>query len=281
MMASKISGGSVVGGEKLPAASNALLPNLKKGLFFAIGDGSRIYVACFLHSSAQMCLYQTPGRRPPPIVGRFVNTVTRGWVGAPDGRAPFRFHGAVVGLSIDGCPGLGISPLRTNMPILAQDRKIGPGITFFGVFEKFATFFSKICAHSEWYRNLLAGIFEILTFYGNIAFPLSPVLRYFCALNGLLTIRSSSQRRAKFCRNGIWPFQVRWKNFCTRTRFFFRTLVWFIPGTWCDAANMKHGKRRGKQTLQSALQRSPQHQECYCTRKRQCNSFEYPLSYHT
>ena len=83
------------GGEKLPAASNALLPNLKKGLFFAIGEGSRIFVACFLHSSAQMCLYQTPGRRPPRITGRFVNTVTRGWVGAPNERAPFRFHGAV------------------------------------------------------------------------------------------------------------------------------------------------------------------------------------------
>ena len=48
---------------------------------------------------------------------------------------------------------------------------------FFGVFEKFETFFSKICAHSERYRNLLAGIFEIPTFYGHIAFPMSPVLR--------------------------------------------------------------------------------------------------------
>ena len=85
-----------LGGEKLPAASNALLSNLKKGLFFAIGEGSRMFVACFLQSSAQMCLYQTPGRRPPPITRRFVNTVTRGWVGAPNGRAPFRFHGAVV-----------------------------------------------------------------------------------------------------------------------------------------------------------------------------------------
>ena len=34
-----------LGGEKLPAASNALLSNLKKGLFFAIGEGSRIFVA--------------------------------------------------------------------------------------------------------------------------------------------------------------------------------------------------------------------------------------------
>ena len=49
-----------LGGEKLPAASYALLPNLKKGLFFAIGEESRIFGACFLHSSAQMCLYLTP-----------------------------------------------------------------------------------------------------------------------------------------------------------------------------------------------------------------------------
>ena len=87
---------SGLGGEKLPAASYAVLPNLKEGLFFAIGEGSRFFVACFLHSSAQMCLYQTPGGRPPRITGRFVNAVTRGWVGAPNERAPFRFHGAVV-----------------------------------------------------------------------------------------------------------------------------------------------------------------------------------------
>ena len=44
-----------------------------------------------------MCLYQTPGRRPPRTTGRFVNTVARGWVGAPNERAPFIFHDAVVG----------------------------------------------------------------------------------------------------------------------------------------------------------------------------------------
>ena len=84
-----------LGSEKLPAASYALLPNLNKGLLFAIGEGSIIFVTC-LHSSAHMCLYQTPGPRPPPITGRFVNTETRGLVGAPNERGPFRFHGAVV-----------------------------------------------------------------------------------------------------------------------------------------------------------------------------------------
>ena len=49
-----------------------------------------------------MCLYQTPGQRPPRITGRLVNTVTGGWVGVPNERAPFRFHGAVVGV-VDRC----------------------------------------------------------------------------------------------------------------------------------------------------------------------------------
>ena len=61
-------------------------PEPEKGLFFAIGEGSIIFVVCFLHSSAQMCLCQMPGRRPPRITGRFVTTVTRGWVGAPNER---------------------------------------------------------------------------------------------------------------------------------------------------------------------------------------------------
>ena len=92
----------VLGGEKLPAASYALLPNLKKGLFFAIGEGSIFFVVCFVHCSAQMCLYQTSGRHPPPITGCFVNNLTRGWVGAPNERAPFRNRDVVVGF-FDRC----------------------------------------------------------------------------------------------------------------------------------------------------------------------------------
>ena len=96
---------------------------------FCHREGSRFFVACFLHSSTQMCLYQTPGRRPPPITGRFVNTVTRGWVGAPNGRAPFRFHGAVVGF-VARCLSRTRNLAASNKhlaevfirPILAQDR---------------------------------------------------------------------------------------------------------------------------------------------------------------
>ena len=136
-----------------------------------------------VHCSTQMCLYQTPGRRPPPITGRFVNTVTRGWVGAPNGRAPFRFHGAVVGF-VDRCLSRTRNLAASNKHLAEffsgrSWAKIGPGIIFFGVFEKFEAFFSKICAHSERYRHILAGILEILTFYGNIAFPSSVLMLSF------------------------------------------------------------------------------------------------------
>ena len=60
-------------GERLPAASYALLSTLKKGQFFAIGEALRILVVCFLHTREQIFLYQTPGRSPPRITGRVVN----------------------------------------------------------------------------------------------------------------------------------------------------------------------------------------------------------------
>ena len=83
-------------------------------------------------------------------------------------------------LPIDVCPELGIPPLQHLAEFFSGRSwpKIGPGMIFFGGFENIETFFSKICAHSERYRNLLAGIFKILTFYGNIALPLSPVLQH-------------------------------------------------------------------------------------------------------
>ena len=115
-----------------------------------------------------MCLYQTSGRHPPPITGCFVNNLTRGWVGAPNERAPFRFHGAVVGFvdrRLSRTRNLAASIKHLGEFFSGRSwPKIGPGILFFGVFEKFETFFWKICAHSERYRNLLSGIFEIPTF---------------------------------------------------------------------------------------------------------------------
>ena len=87
-----------------------------------------------------MYLYQTPGRCPPRIARRFVNIVTRGWVGAPNERTPFRFHGAFVGF-VDRCLCRTRNPAAPNkhLPEFFSGRswlKIGPGTIFFGVFEK-------------------------------------------------------------------------------------------------------------------------------------------------
>ena len=114
-------------GEKLPAASYALLlPNLKKCLFFAIGEGSTIFVACFLHSSAQRCSYQTPGRRPPRVTGHFVNTDRR-VCRSPLPSAPRSdFMAQSLVLSIDVCRGLGISPLRLNIWLSFSQADLGP-----------------------------------------------------------------------------------------------------------------------------------------------------------
>ena len=110
-----------------------------------------------------MCLYQTPGRRPPSITGRFVNTaMTRGWVGAPNERAPFRFHGAVVGFSVDRCLSRTRNPAASNKHLAEffsgrSWPKIGPGIVFFGVFEKFETFSPRlvlITSGTEIFRRL-------------------------------------------------------------------------------------------------------------------------------
>ena len=143
----------------MPAASYALLPNLKKGLFFAIGEGSRIF--CRLFSTHQRP--NVSGRRPPPITGRFVNAVTRGWVGVPNERALFRFHGAVVGF-VDGCLSRTRNLTASNQHLaeffLGRSWLKRPRSCFFGFFEKFEKKM-KICTHSERNRNLLARIFEI------------------------------------------------------------------------------------------------------------------------
>ena len=74
----------------------------EKNLFFAIRDGSRNCVIYFVHTSGQLLFYHTPGQRPPYVTGYCVNTVTLGWVGAPNERTPFKFHDAVVGF-VDRC----------------------------------------------------------------------------------------------------------------------------------------------------------------------------------
>ena len=136
-----------LGGEKMPAASYALLPNLKA--YFLPSERDREFLSpvfYLVHSSAQMRLYQTPGRRPPPITGRFVNTVTRGWVGAPNERAPFRFHGAVVGF-VDRCLSRTRNLATSNIWLSVSQADLGSRLAqevfFSGFLKGFKLFFRR------------------------------------------------------------------------------------------------------------------------------------------
>ena len=153
------------------AAHGVLLSSpkpLKKGLFFAIGEGSRIFVACFLHSSGQMCLYQTPGRGPPRITGHLVNTavitVHVSWrircfcrsTSVEDLESP-RFKLKFGGV-FSGRPWLNICP--------------GNILFVFFLWTLVWNFcLGDFCAHSERYKNIMAGIVKIQICFGNIAFP--------------------------------------------------------------------------------------------------------------
>ena len=89
-----------LGGERWLVMSYALCPNPKNAYFLPSEMDRFFFVICFLHTSGQMFFSQTPGRRPPYITGLRVNSVTLGWVGAPNERAPLRVHDAIAVFSI-------------------------------------------------------------------------------------------------------------------------------------------------------------------------------------
>ena len=134
-----------LGDEKLPAATNAVFPNLKKGRFFAIGESSRNFVACYSLQQRPNVFVSDAWPAHTTYHRSFCEHCDQRWVGAPNEHAPFRFHGTVVGF-VDRC----LSRIRN----LAASNKhlveffsgrsrpnIGPGTIFFGVFDKFETFF--------------------------------------------------------------------------------------------------------------------------------------------
>ena len=71
-------------------------------------------------------------------------------------------------LSIDVCRGLGISPLRINIWLGISQADLGPRsaqeLLFSGFLRSLKKKISKICAHSERYSNILAGMFEVRFF---------------------------------------------------------------------------------------------------------------------
>ena len=111
---------------------------------------------------------QTSGQRSPHITGRRVNTVTRGWVGTPDERAPFRFHDAVVGFFDRYLSRTQNLAVRINVSLSVSQADLWPqrpaAIVFFVIFVEFCIFFVKIRGHSERCRNIAVGIVEINTF---------------------------------------------------------------------------------------------------------------------
>ena len=95
-----------------------------KGPIFCHRRGIEIFCRLFSTQQRPNVFVSEASRRPPPITRRFVNTVTRGWVGAPNGRATFTFHGAVV-VFVARCPGLAISPLRTKIWLSFSQADLG------------------------------------------------------------------------------------------------------------------------------------------------------------
>ena len=148
MMVSKISGGSVVSGLGLARGVQRSSLKPEKRSIFCQRRGIENFCRLFSAQQRPNMLVSDAWPAPATIIGRFVNTVTRGWVGAPNGRAPFRFHGAVVGFvarSLSRTRNLAASNKHLAECFSGRSwPKIGPGIVFFGVFEKFDTFFSKI-----------------------------------------------------------------------------------------------------------------------------------------
>ena len=65
-----------LGGDRLPAVSYALLRNLKKGLLFAIGEGSSDFVVWLLHACGDTCRpWQVYGITRSLAFGRGVGVV--------------------------------------------------------------------------------------------------------------------------------------------------------------------------------------------------------------
>ena len=151
-----------LGGERSPAASYALLRNLKKISIFC--HRREIVIFCPLFSTHQppnvfvSDAWPAPATHHRPCCEHWPEGGSELLTSAP--RSNFMTQSLV--LSFDVCRGLGISPLRIKL--LAEFfsgrswPNICPGLFFSVFFSKFGTFFVKLCAHSERYRNLMAGI---------------------------------------------------------------------------------------------------------------------------
>ena len=103
-----------LGGEKLPAASDALFPNIKKSVFFAIGEGREISSPVFYAAAAKVFVsdaWPAPATYHRSFCEHWPEGGSEPLTSAP--RSDFMAQSLV--LSIDVCRRLGNSPLRTNI----------------------------------------------------------------------------------------------------------------------------------------------------------------------
>ena len=124
-------------GERLPAASYALFQYLKKGDL--LSSVQNVFVSVVWPRSA---IYHRP----------CVNTATRGWVGAPNERDPFRFHDGVFDL-VDGYLWRTRNPAASSWTFSWVF--LNPVMCFF--FRP--TFFFFLVLISERYINVMVRIF--------------------------------------------------------------------------------------------------------------------------
>ena len=210
-----------LGGKKLPAASYALLPNLKKRSILGRRRGIDIFWPPGFYTAAPKCVlvsdawpYQTPGRRPLRITDSFVNTVTRGLVGAPNERTPFRFDGAVVGLSINVCRGLGISSFRLNIWLSFSKANFGPTsaqeLLFSFFFQSLELFFPRFVLIASgtvlWRVSLKVNLF--LATSRSIVIGLNQV-------PGIILYTGTWGKRTAYWHSMYCQYKLYWQYTCT------------------------------------------------------------------
>ena len=167
--------------ERLPPASYALLPNLKKGLFLP-SERDREFLPSVFYTPASkcVCIRRLAGARhlsPAVLLALWPEGGSEPPTSAPSSE----FMTQSLALSMDIFEDSESRRFESSLWRSFSQVYLGPtsGQEFFwGEGGETLDFFQwRLCAHSERYRNLLAGIFEIQTFFGNIEFPLASVYK--------------------------------------------------------------------------------------------------------
>ena len=91
-----------LGGREVARGVLRSSPKPEKKAYFLPSERDRDFLPPVFYTAAPKCVCirrMAGARHLSPVI---LSTLTRGWVGAPNERAPFRFHGAVVGF-VDRC----------------------------------------------------------------------------------------------------------------------------------------------------------------------------------